>query len=59
MLKKIIETITSWFESRSYGSELEQFIISRNPQNNAHVEALEREYDQSRSRQTYIWGRGF
>lgn len=59
MLTKIIDAVKSWLNRSSYSSELERFIASSNPQNNAHVEALEREYNSRRSSQSYVWGRGF
>jgi hypothetical protein len=58
MLTKIIDTVKSWLAHSSYSSELERFITSSNPQNNAQVEALEREYNLRRSSQNYIWGKG-
>jgi elongation factor P--beta-lysine ligase len=62
MLSKIIQSVKSWFTSRGYESELEQYIVSHNPQNNAHVEALEREFESIRAGRTssnFVWGRGF
>ena len=54
-MSKLVKLIKSWFAPATYKSELEQFIVSRNPQNNAHVEALEREYESIQFRGT--WGR--
>ena len=58
MLNKLIQSAKSWFNKQSNYSELEQFIISHNPQNTAHVEVLEREYDALKSKQNFVWGRG-
>ena len=44
MLTHIIEFINSWFSQRNYSSDLENYIVSKTPQNTAHVEALEREF---------------
>jgi hypothetical protein len=51
-MSKLLEKIASWFKSRSYGSDLEAYIISKNPQNTADVEKYAREYDAG------IWARG-
>lgn len=60
MLTKLIKSVKNWFNQPAHYSELERFIISRNPQNNAHIEALEREFDSLRSNQNkFVWGRGF
>ena len=44
MLTHIIEFINSWFSQQNYSSALESYIVSKNPQNTAHIEALEREF---------------
>lgn len=60
MLHKIIEAVKSLFKPAEYGNELERFIVSHNPQDNSHVESLEREFDRIRSKQnTFYWARGF
>lgn len=48
--------ILSWFKNftSSYGSELDKFITSRNPQSTSEVEALEREYNRINSRQGFV-----
>lgn len=53
IMTQIIELIKSWFTPTTYQSELEQFIVSHNPQNTAHIEALEREYSYRLSQQTW------
>jgi hypothetical protein len=58
-------TISSWAKSlanqfskpQTYGSALEYYIVSNNPQNEGDVDRLTREY-QSKS-QEFIWPRGF
>lgn len=44
MLTHIIEFINGWFSQQNYSSALERYIVSKNPQNNAEVETLEREF---------------
>jgi hypothetical protein len=46
MLAQLKKFINSWFSQRNYSSDLERYIISKNPQNTAHVEALEREFNE-------------
>jgi len=59
-MKQIISAIKSWFTKPASYSELERFIVSNNPQNNAHVEALEREFENRKAQQNGIyWARGF
>jgi hypothetical protein len=59
MLQKFIDLVKSIFAPADYGSELERFIISHNPQNTAHIEALERQFDSLRTKQSsFIWSRG-
>ena len=50
MLTKIIK----WFTSNSEQSQLERFIISKNPTNAAEVEYWTREYEQNK----FVWARG-
>ena len=51
-MSKLLEKLASWFEPRTYGSELEAYIVSKNPQTTAEVEKYAREYDDG------IWARG-
>jgi len=37
-------------ESQTYGSQLEEYIVSKNPQDTADVERLAREYDLATSK---------
>ena len=46
MLTQLKKFINSWFSQRNYSSDMERYIVSKNPQNNAHVEELEREFNQ-------------
>ncbi len=41
-------------ESNTYGSRLEEYIVSKNPQDNSDIERLTREYELSSSRR-YLW----
>lgn len=42
MLAKLFKR---WFTQASYSSELEQYIISHNPQNGGDIERLTRQFD--------------
>jgi hypothetical protein len=61
MLQSIKKWATSLLESFSkpttYGSGLEYYIVSNNPQNEGDVDRLTREYH-LKSSQGYIWARG-
>jgi hypothetical protein len=50
MLKYIKQLLTSVFK-KSYGSELEQYIIARNPTHPGDVERLTLEYNSKTNRQ--------
>jgi hypothetical protein len=56
MLQTLINAVKSVFKPTSYASELEQFIVSNNPQNNSHVESLEREFDRIKARNVWAGG---
>ena len=56
MLQRLKNAIKSVFKPASYASELEQFIIANQPQNNSHVEALEREFDRIKARNVWAGG---
>jgi len=49
MLKQLADYFNSLFtkfsEPETYGSQLEQYIVSHHPTNNAQVEHLEREFE--------------
>lgn len=49
MLKKLIEFLDRVF-TPTYGSELEQYILSRNPQDPGDIERLQIEFDKLQSR---------
>ena len=51
-MEKLLEKLVNWFEPRSYGSDLEEYIISKRPTNTAEVEKYAREYEDG------IWPRG-
>lgn len=42
MLAKLFK---QWFKPTTYSSELESYIINRNPQNGGDIERLTRQYD--------------
>jgi hypothetical protein len=50
MFKKIKTLIENYFK-RSYGSELEQYIISRGPKNAGDVERMTLEYNARTNKQ--------
>ena len=51
-MKTIINFFQKIFQPSTYASELENYILSKNPQNTAHIEALEREFA---VRQNKLW----
>jgi hypothetical protein len=53
MLTKIITAVKNCFKPKTYASELEAFIISKNPASGADIDHWTRVYDQ---RQT-TWGK--
>jgi hypothetical protein len=62
----MLNTIKDWAKNlanqfskpQTYGSGLEYYIVSNNPQSEGDVDRLTREY-QSKNNQGYIWARGF
>ena len=62
----MLKTISNWVKNlaesfskpQTYGSGLEYYIVSNNPQNAGDVDRLTREYH-SKSNEGYIWARGF
>jgi hypothetical protein len=62
----MLNTIKDWAKNlanqfskpQTYGSGLEYYIVSNNPQSESDVDRLTREY-QSKNNQGYIWARGF
>lgn len=44
MLERIYKSLVAWFTDSDYQSGLESFIASRNPQNAADIDRLERIY---------------
>lgn len=48
----------SFSKPQTYGSGLEYYIVSNNPQSEGDVDRLTREYH-SKGNQGYIWARGF
>ena len=47
----------SFSKPQTYGSGLEYYIISNNPQNEGDVDRLVREYQQN-NQSGYVWARG-
>ena len=47
----------SFSKPQTYGSALEYYIVSNNPQNEGDVDRLTREFEKRNSE--FIWGRGF
>jgi hypothetical protein len=62
LIKSILErakSLASQFSKpQTYGSGLEYYIVSNNPQSEGDVDRLTREYH-SKSNEGYIWARGF
>jgi hypothetical protein len=62
----MLESIKVWAKNlanqfskpQTYGSGLEYYIVSNNPQNAGDVDRLTREY-QEQNQSGYIWARGF
>jgi hypothetical protein len=50
MLEKLLKRLGEMFPGNDYQSRLEQYIATRQPQNTADVEMLERRYLQDRQR---------
>jgi hypothetical protein len=50
MLANLLERLAQMFSGNDYQSRLEQYIATRQPQNTADVEMLERQYYQDRQR---------
>jgi hypothetical protein len=50
MLENILKRLAQMFPGSKYQSSLEQYIDTRQPQNAADVEMLERQYFQDRQR---------
>jgi hypothetical protein len=50
MLANLLERLARMFSGSDYQSRLEQYIATRQPQNTADVEMLERQYYQDRQR---------
>ena len=62
----MLKTISNWAKNlansfskpQTYGSGLEYYIVSNNPQSEGDIDRLTREYH-SKSNEGYIWARGF
>ena len=50
MLANLLKRLARMFPSSDYQSKLEQYIATRQPQNTADVEMLERQYYQNQQR---------
>ena len=47
----------SFSKPQTYGSALEHYIVSNNPQSEGDVDRLAREFEQKQT--NFIWARGF
>jgi hypothetical protein len=57
-IKSLAKSLTEAFSKpQTYGSALEHYIISNNPQTEGDVDRLAREFQQKQD--SYIWARGF
>lgn len=62
----MLNTIKNWAKSlanqfskpQTYGSALEYYIVSNNPQSEGDIDRLTREYH-AKTQDQYIWARGF
>jgi hypothetical protein len=41
----MLKALLSWFQIRSYGRELEEYIVAKNPKDLCDIERLSREYN--------------
>lgn len=57
-MKRAKSLAEAFSKPQTYGSELEYYIVSNNPQNEGDIDRLTREYH-ARSQDSYIWARGF
>ena len=61
----MLNTIKNWVKSlaenfskpQTYGSALEVYIVSNNPQSEGDVDRLAREFEYKQT--NFVWGRGF
>jgi len=53
-LASIIEALRSLLKVNTYGSDLEKYIVSRNPQNPCDVEKLTRDYELSQVNERFL-----
>ena len=62
----MLNTISNWAKNlanqfskpQTYGSGLEYYIVSNNPQSEGDIDRLTREY-QTKGQDSFIWARGF
>ena len=62
----MLKIISNWVKNlgnqfskpQTYGSGLEYYIVSNNPQNSGDIDRLTREYH-AKNQDGYIWARGF
>ena len=62
-MSTLLQWVKSLFQERSYGQELEAYIIAHNPSTPGDVEHYERQFDLERRNSGtfspgYNWGRG-
>ena len=61
----MLKTISNWAKNlansfskpQTYGSALEYYIVSNNPQSESDIDRLTREFEKDNA--NFIWGRGF
>lgn len=54
LLASVIEALRSLFKSKTYGSDLEQYIVSHNPKNACDVENLTRAYEWDQAKERFL-----
>lgn len=45
LLASVLEALSSLLKTNTYGTDLEKYIVSRNPQSSADIDKLTRDYE--------------
>ena len=56
-MTKLLQSITNWLKVNPQ-SELEEYIVSKNPTNPAEVDFWTKQYEHNKQCSTQLWGRG-
>ena len=57
IISRVKSLAEDFSKPQTYGSALETYIVSNNPQSEGDVDRLAREYEQKQT--NFVWGRGF